>query len=154
MGRLQGIMVDIESASALANFEVIEIVDDSNPYPALLGIDWATNMNRVINLKKCKMIFEKKSLRVIVPLDPTEGSRYTEPVCDYESDDDLDCIYKIIVRDQDWVNPTVDGQITWECEISYTLDSDKEVERWQNQLHEVTMLNCNMMTRSLHYMLI
>jgi len=28
-------------------------------------------------------------------------------------------------------------------------DSDKEVERWQNRLHEVTTLNCNMMIRSL-----
>jgi len=55
------------------------------------------------------MIFEKKPLHVIVPLDPLEGSRYIEPVYDYESDDDLDCIYKIIARDQDWVNPTADG---------------------------------------------
>ena len=56
-------MVDIEGASVLADFEVIEIVDEKNPYPALLGIDWATNMNGVINLKKHKMIFEKNSLR-------------------------------------------------------------------------------------------
>ena len=40
------------------------------------------------------MIFEKKSLRVIVPLDPTEGSHNNEPVHDYESDDDLDCIMR------------------------------------------------------------
>ena len=62
MGRLQGITMDIEGASALANFEVIEIVDDNNPYPVLLGIDWANHMNGMINLKKCKMILEKKSL--------------------------------------------------------------------------------------------
>ena len=62
MGRLQGITVDIEGAIVLADLEVIEIIDDNNPYPTLLGIDWATNMNGVINLKKCKMIFEKKSL--------------------------------------------------------------------------------------------
>ena len=80
-------------------------------------------------MKKRKMIFEKKSLCVIIPLDPAEGSCYTEPVYDYESDDDLDCIYKITVRDQDCVNPTVDGQITWECESSCTLDFDEEVER-------------------------
>jgi len=49
-------------------------------------------MNGVINLKKRKMIFEKKSLCVVVPLDPTKGSHYIEPVCDDESDDDLDCI--------------------------------------------------------------
>ena len=57
LGRLQGITVDIEGANVLVDFEVIEIVDDSNPYPSLLGIDWATDMNGVINLKKHKMIF-------------------------------------------------------------------------------------------------
>jgi len=55
------------------NFEVIEVVEDNNPYPALLGIDWATDMNGVINLKKHKMIFENKSLRVVVPLDLAVG---------------------------------------------------------------------------------
>jgi len=45
----------------------------------------------------------------------------------------------------------MDGQITWECESSFTLDSDEEVERWKNRLHEVIMLNCNMMTHSLCY---
>jgi len=54
MGRLQGVTVDIEGASALAYFKVIEIVNDSNPYPALLGIDYATDMNGVINLKSAK----------------------------------------------------------------------------------------------------
>ena len=61
---------------------MIEIVDDNNPYPVLLGIGWATDMNGVINLKKHKMIFEKKSLHIVVPLDPTEGLRYMELVCD------------------------------------------------------------------------
>ena len=91
--------MDIEGASVLTDFEVIEIVDDSNPYPAFLGIDWASHMNGVIILKKRKMIFEKKSLCVIVPLESVEGSRYVEPAREYESDDDLDCSYKIIAQD-------------------------------------------------------
>ena len=95
MGRLQGVTVDIEGTSALEDFEVIEIVDDNNPYPALLGIDWAIDMNGVINLKKQNMIFEKKSLHIVVSLDPVEELCYTKPICDYESDDDLDQIYKI-----------------------------------------------------------
>ena len=61
----------------------------------LLGIDWSIDMNRVINLKKRTMSFERKFLRVVVPLDPVEVLCYTEPVHDYESDDDLDQIYKI-----------------------------------------------------------
>jgi len=54
MGQLQGLTMDIEGASALLDFQVIEIVDDSNPYPELLEIDWATDMNWVINLKKAQ----------------------------------------------------------------------------------------------------
>ena len=94
---LYGVTVDIEGVSAVADFEVIEIVDDKNPYPVLLVIDWDTDMNGVINLKKCKMIFEKNSLHVVIPFDPGKGSRYIEPVHDYESDEDLDCIFSITV---------------------------------------------------------
>ena len=36
----------------MANFEVIEIVDDRNTYPVLLEIDWAIDMNAFIELKK------------------------------------------------------------------------------------------------------
>lgn len=91
--------MDIERASVLADFEVVEIVDDNNSYPMVLGIDWSIDMNGVINIKKC--IFEKKSLRVVIFLDPTKRSRYIDPVCDYESDNDLDCIYKITAWEKD-----------------------------------------------------
>ena len=84
-GAVAGITMDIEGVIMLADFEVIEIVDDSNPYPAYIGIDWDTDMNGVINLKKHKMIFEKKSLCIIIPLDPIKGSFY----------DDFNYIYKI-----------------------------------------------------------
>lgn len=47
-------MLDIEGVNMLAHYEVIGIVDDNNPYPTLLGIDWDTDMNGVINLKTRK----------------------------------------------------------------------------------------------------
>jgi len=55
MGWLHGVIVDIERVSTLDDFEVINIVNDSNPYPTLLKIDWAIDMNGVINLKKRTM---------------------------------------------------------------------------------------------------
>ena len=39
MGRLSNVPVDIDGVWNLADLEVIEIIDDSNPFPALLGID-------------------------------------------------------------------------------------------------------------------
>jgi hypothetical protein len=44
---------------------------------------------------------------------------------------------------------TADRRIRLDCESSCTLDFDEELECWQNWLHEVTTLSCNMMTTSL-----
>jgi hypothetical protein len=38
-GRLEHVPVDIDGVRTFAYFEVIQLVDDSFPYPALLGID-------------------------------------------------------------------------------------------------------------------
>ena len=97
------------------------------------------------------MLFEMKSLCVVVPLEPVEGSHYTKPVHNYEdNDDDLDQIYKITTWDQDWVNPTTDGWISWDRESSCTSYSDEELEHLQIRLHEVSTLRYNIMTKSLH----
>jgi hypothetical protein len=76
-GRLEHVPVDIDIVRTFADFKVIEIVDDNCPCPALLGIDWAFNNSTVVDLKKIKMMFEGDDLRVIAPLDPDEGHRYT-----------------------------------------------------------------------------
>jgi hypothetical protein len=79
-GRLEHVPVDIDGVRTFTYFEVIEIVDDSFPYPVLLGIDWAFNNSTVVDLKKRRMTFEKYGLRIIAPLDPDEGQWYTEPI--------------------------------------------------------------------------
>ena len=57
LGRLSNVPVDMNGVRSLADFEVIDIIDDSNPFPALLGIDWDFDNLEVINLKKKKMTF-------------------------------------------------------------------------------------------------
>lgn len=48
MGHLYRVMVDIEGACTLADFEVIKIVDDRNPYPSLIGIYWDFDMDVIL----------------------------------------------------------------------------------------------------------
>jgi hypothetical protein len=69
--------MDIDSVWKFTNFEVIEIVDDSCPYPALLEIDWAFNNSTMVDLEKRRKMFEGHGLRFIVSLYPDEGQRYT-----------------------------------------------------------------------------
>ena len=77
LGCLSSVLVDLDGVRSLANFEVIEIIDDSTSYPALLGIDWAFNNQAIIKLKKKTMPFERNGIQVIGPLDPALGLRYT-----------------------------------------------------------------------------
>lgn len=70
LGRLSNVIVGIDRVHTTIEFEVIEIVDDSNPYLVLPGLDWEFSNMAIINMKKWKMIFESNNMRVIVPLDP------------------------------------------------------------------------------------
>jgi hypothetical protein len=45
IGRLEKFEVNIKGVKTKDDFEVIEIMDDYDPYPSLLGIDWAFENN-------------------------------------------------------------------------------------------------------------
>jgi hypothetical protein len=64
-GRLEHVPMDVDGVRTFIDFEVIEIVDEIFPYPALLGIDWAFDNSTVVDLKKICMKFERDSLQVI-----------------------------------------------------------------------------------------
>jgi len=38
IGRLKGVIVDLDGVHTMEKFEVIEIVDGTTPYPTLLGL--------------------------------------------------------------------------------------------------------------------
>jgi hypothetical protein len=48
----------INGVCSIANFEVIDIVANSELYPTFLGLDWALNYQEIINVNKREMIFE------------------------------------------------------------------------------------------------
>jgi hypothetical protein len=120
---LEHVPVDIDGVRTFANFEVIEVVDDSFPYPALLGIDWAFNNSTMVDLKKRSMNFERYGLRVIAPLHPDEGQRYTEPIIEEYYTYKPKNIYKLTAKQQDYINPTTNGNLSWKSESACSSDS-------------------------------
>ena len=104
--------MDIEGLCTFADFEVINIVDDTNPYPTLLGIDWAIGNKTIINFKRRILLFEDDEMRVVVPLEPLEGQRYVEPVFNQGQYDHLDNIYNVTSLREDYINPTMDGNLS------------------------------------------
>jgi len=101
--------VNIDGVRSVALFEVIEIVDDSQPYPTLMGLEWAFDNQVIINLKRMEMIFEVEYLKVIAPLDPIEGKRYIERI----RGNDIDNFYNMTAQMDDYVNSIADGALSW-----------------------------------------
>ena len=111
LGRLPKVVVDIAGVKVLADFDVIEIMEDADPYPALLGLDWAIDVGGFINLKKRSMVFEKNGTCIVVPLDPTKGVQQTEPTY---AEEELDHIYRVTTQGEDQGNPTTGKVLFWE----------------------------------------
>ena len=107
---------------------MIEIIDDSKPYPTLLGIDWEFDNLAVINFKTKQMTFEGHNIKIIAPLDPSMGPHYTEPIGVEEEANEINAFYKMTTTQHDYINPTVDGTLSWRYANSCTFDSEVGLE--------------------------
>jgi hypothetical protein len=77
VGRLENVEIYVTGLKTTTDFEVIEIMGDKDPYPALLEIDWVYDNYAIIDLKRDTMMFEAYGIKVFYPLDPCLGPRYT-----------------------------------------------------------------------------
>ena len=93
----------------------------------------------IINFKQRILSFEDSEIRVVMLIDPLEGHRYVEPMNNEGEGDYLDHIYNIMSLQYDYINPTSDGNLSWQSVISCTSDSGDAFKNWQNQMHEVSM---------------
>jgi hypothetical protein len=50
----------------------------------------------------------------------------------------IENIYQITGHREDYINPTVDGEIRWRSVKSYDIDSEDVMERWKNKLYELS----------------
>jgi hypothetical protein len=140
IGRLKVVIVDLDGVRTKRDFEVVEIVDDTTPYPTLLGLDWAFENQAIINPKTRKMTFESGEYKVIAQLDPSKGERFVEPTClDLE---EISQLYRTTACDEDYVNPTSYGILGWQIITSCVTDSYTSLENSQQRIHEVSMRRC------------
>jgi hypothetical protein len=140
IGRLKGVTVDLDGVHTKEDFEVIEIMDDTTPYPTFLGLDWEFENQAIINLKTRKMTFESGEYMVIAPLDLSEGERFVEPTC--LDQEEIIHLYKTTMCDEDYINPTIDNILNWWSITSCVTDSDTGLENWKQSIHEVSTRRC------------
>jgi hypothetical protein len=132
IGRLENVEMDVAGVKTTVDFEVIEIMGDKDPYPTLLGIHWEYDNYVIIDLKKDIVMFEVDGIKVVQPLDLYLGPRYTKPVENNMEADALDQLYNIIAGTRlDYINPTVDGSVSWRSIQYANEDSELAFDSWQ-----------------------
>ena len=63
---------------------------------------------------------------------------------------EVDDLYKMTTAKDDYIDPTVDGTLSWCYASSCTSNSDQGMENWQTQMYEISGRNCVHVTKSLH----
>jgi hypothetical protein len=131
LGRLEDVEVDVVGVKTIAYFEVNEIMGDKDPYPALLGIYWAYENYVFIDLKRDTMMFEADGVKLVQPLDPYMGPGYIELVDNNMESEVLIQLYTItIVIGSDYINPTIDGVVSWRSIQSTKEDLELAFDSW------------------------
>jgi hypothetical protein len=132
IGGMENVEIYVVGVKITSNFELIEIMGDKDPYPSLLGIDWAYENYVIIDIKKDTMTFEADRIKVVHPLDRYLGPRYTEPVENNMESYALDQLYTITTgTTPDYINHTIDGSISWRSIQSVDKDSELAFDSWK-----------------------
>jgi hypothetical protein len=114
IGILENVEIDVVGVKTVADFGVIKIMGDKDPYPTLLSIDWDYENYVVIDLKKDTMTFEVDRIKVVRPLELYVGPPYMEPTDNNMEGEYLDQLYTVTTEmREDYINPTDDGSVSW-----------------------------------------
>jgi hypothetical protein len=131
IGILENFEIEVMGVNTVADFKVIKIMGDKDPYPTLLGIDWAYDNYAVIDLKKYTMTFEVDGIKVVQPLDLYVGPRYTEPTDNNMEGEYLDQLYIVSIGTrEDYIHHIVDGSVSWRIVQSMDEDSKLTFDSW------------------------
>ena len=67
-------------------------------------------------------------MRVVVPIDPLKRKRYVKTVNSEGQGNYLDQLYNFMSSIDDYINATMDGNLSWQSVTSCTSDSDEALE--------------------------
>jgi len=111
---------------------------DRDPYLVLLGIDWAYYNYVVIDLKRDTMTFEVDGIKVVQPLDMYVVPWYTKQIEKNMEGEDLDQLYIVIVgRTTEYINPMIDGLVSWRSIQLADGDLELGFDSWQWGAYEI-----------------
>ena len=61
----------------------------------------------------------------------------------------MEILYQMTANQSDYINPTTERNISWQCDSSCASNSEVGLENWQNRIYEVSSRRCVFMNKSL-----
>jgi hypothetical protein len=97
----------------------------------------------MIDLKKYTMTFDADEIKVVQPMDLYVGPRYMEPTYNNMEGEELDQLYTVkIGMREDYINPTVNGSVSWRSVQYADEDLELEFDSWQQGSFEIFSRRC------------
>ena len=100
---LNNVDTTIKGISTKIDFEIIDPKEGSSSFPALVGRLWGRKMKASISLDKERIKLKGNGKKFIVPIHPSQGEPWTEPI---DEEVDLQQIYQIH-NNEDYTEPNI-----------------------------------------------
>jgi hypothetical protein len=84
-------------------------------------------------------------------LDPYEGDLYNEPVDEDARSSVIENISNITGHREDYINPTIDGELNCRSVKYYDTYSEDSMDRWKNNLYKFSTHICIRKTKALYW---
>ena len=97
----------IKGISTKVDFEIIDPKEGSRSFPMLVNRPWGRNMKASISLGKKRIKLKGNGQKVIVPIHPSQGEPWTEPI---DEEVDIRQHYQI-QNNTDSTEPNIYGEL-------------------------------------------
>ena len=107
IGVWKNVDTTIKGISTKVDFEIIDPKEGSSSFPALAGRPWERKMKASISLDKERIKLKRNGQQVIVPIHPSQGEPWIEPI---DEEVDIRQLYQI-QNNEDYKEPNIYGEL-------------------------------------------
>ena len=122
----------IKGITTKFDLEIIDPEEGSSSVPALVGRPWGQKMKASISLDKEHVKLKGNTQKVIIPIHPSQGEPWTEPI---DEEVDVEQLYQIH-NDEDYTKPNIYGEIHFGNQDSIGYNSNSELYDWEMENYE------------------
>ena len=138
IGVWKNVDTTIKGISTKVDFEIIDPEEGSSSFLTLVSRPWGRKMKASISLDKERIKLKGNGQKVIVPIHPSQGEPWIEPI---DEEVNIRQLYQIH-NDVDYAEPNIHGELNLGNQDSVGYNSDAELYDWEIENYETQARGC------------